>query len=199
MPDIESEEISVGFAMCGSFCTFSKAIAQMEKLAEKGCRVTPILSENAGSTDTRFGKAQDIRRRIENVCKNEIIDSLVAAEPIGPKRLFDILVIAPCSGNTLAKLANGVVDSVVTLAAKSHLRNARPLLLGVSTNDALAGAGKNIGTLLNYKNYYFIPMGQDAYEKKPRSVVADFELLIPAMEAALKQKQLQPILIAPKQ
>lgn len=199
MSDIAPEEISVGFAMCGSFCTFSKAIAQMEKLAAKGYRITPILSENAGGIDTRFGNAEDFRRHIETVCKNKIIDTIVDAEPVGPKRMFDIMLIAPCSGNTLAKLANGIVDSAVTLAAKSHLRNARPLLIGVSTNDALAGAGKNIGTLLNYKNYYFIPMGQDAYEKKPRSVVADFELLIPSIEAALEQKQLQPILITPRQ
>lgn len=199
MPDIVPEEVSVGFALCGSFCTFSKAIAQMEKLVAKGYHVTPILSENAGSLDTRFGKAEDLRKYMKTVCGNAIIDSLVEAEPIGPKRMFDILVIAPCSGNTVAKLANGIVDSVVTLAAKSHLRNARPLLIGISTNDALAGAGKNIGTLLNYRNYYFIPMGQDAYTKKPRSVVADFELLIPAMEDALSGKQMQPILLAPKQ
>lgn len=199
MSDITPEETSVGFAMCGSFCTFSKAIAQMEKLVSSGYRVTPILSENALNTNTRFGKAEDFRRRVEEICETKVIDSIVAAEPIGPKKMFDILIIAPCSGNTLAKLASGIVDSVVTLAAKSHLRNAKPLLIGVSTNDALAGAGKNIGTLLNYKNYYFVPMGQDSYTKKPRSVVLDFDMLIPAMEAALEQRQLQPILLSPKQ
>ncbi len=199
MFDIVPAETKVGFALCGSFCTFSKALRQMEKLVQSGYQVTPILSEHAGNIDTRFGTAESFRERMEEICGNKIIDTLVEAEPIGPKKKFDILIIAPCSGNTIAKLAAGIVDGVVTLSTKSHLRNARPVLLGVSTNDALAGAGKNIGTLLNYKNYYFIPMGQDSYTKKPRSIVADFDMLIPAMEAALKGEQIQPILIAPKE
>lgn len=199
MFDIVPMETNVGFALCGSFCTFSKALQQMEKLVQAGYHVTPILSENAGSIDTRFGTAESFRERMETICGNKIIDTLVEAEPIGPKKKFDILIIAPCSGNTVAKLAAGLVDGVVTLSTKSHLRNARPVLIGISTNDALAGAGKNIGTLLNYKNYYFIPMGQDAYAQKPRSIVADFDMLIPAMEAALCGEQIQPILIAPKQ
>ena len=199
MFDIVPAETKVGFALCGSFCTFSKALRQMEKLVQSGYQVTPILSEHAGNIDTRFGTAEGFRERMEKICGNKVIDTLVEAEPIGPKKKFDILIIAPCSGNTIAKLASGIVDGVVTLSTKSHLRNARPVLLGVSTNDALAGAGKNIGTLLNYKNYYFIPMGQDSYTKKPRSIVADFDMLIPAMEAALKGEQIQPILIAPKE
>lgn len=199
MSDIAPAETNVGFALCGSFCTFSKALQQMEKLVKEGYHVTPILSEHAGSMDTRFGEAEMIREKIERICGNQIIDTLTEAEPIYPQKKFDILIVAPCSGNTAAKLAAGIVDGTVTLSVKSHLRNARPVLLGVSTNDALAGAGKNIGTLLNYKNYYFIPMGQDAYNQKPRSVVADFDMLIPAMCAALRGEQIQPILVSPKE
>lgn len=199
MSELMPRKADVGFAMCGSFCTFSKALKQMRRLVESGYNIIPILSENAAGIDTRFGGAADFCAEIEQICGNKIINSIVEAEPIGPKKMFDVLVVAPCSGNTLAKLAAGIVDNTVTLSVKSHLRNAKPVLLAVSTNDALGGAAKNIGVLLNYRNYYFVPMGQDAYKAKPRSVVAEFELLESAIEAALKNEQLQPILVAPKE
>ncbi len=184
----------VGYAMTGSFCTFAESLDRLAELRGKCREVIPVLSFNAASIDTRFGKAEDFRKKIEDICGKPIISGLGEAEPIGPKKLFDIMVILPCTGNTAAKIALGVVDTPVTLAAKAHLRNERPLLIGLSTNDALSGAAKNIGTLLNTKNVYFIPMAQDSPDKKPRSVVAVFSMLIPALEAALAGKQIQPIL-----
>lgn len=188
-------QITVGFAMCGSFCTFHKAIPQMEELVRRGYRVLPILSQTAYTTDTRFGKAVDFQEKIEGITGNPIIHTVFAAEPIGPKKLLDALVIAPATGNTLAKLANGITDTSVTLACKAHLRNERPVLLAVSTNDALGTAAKNIGTLLNAKNMYFVPMRQDDTENKPNSVVADFEKIPDALEKALRKEQIQPILL----
>ncbi len=185
--------IIAGFAVCGSFCTFSKAIEQMEYLVSKGVRVIPIMSQTAYSTDTRFGQAEDFRRRIEGICSHEIIHTITQAEPIGPEKMLDILIVEPCTGNTAAKLANGVVDTSVTLAAKAHLRNDRPLLLALSTNDALSNAAINVGKLLNNRNVFFVPMGQDDCKKKPRSVVADFTKTYDAMISALEGKQLQPI------
>ena len=189
------KNLNVGFALTGSFCTFSKAISIMSELKEKGYNIVPIMSYNAYSTDTRFGKAADFREKIEGICEHRIISSIAEAEPIGPKKLLDILIIEPCTGNTLAKLANSIADTPVTLAAKSHLRNGRPVLLAVSTNDALAGAAKNIGSLMNYKNIYFIPYNQDDSENKPTSIVADFSLTERALLAALSGKQLQPMII----
>ena len=188
------EKIRVGFAMCGSFCTFSKVLPQMETLVQEGYDVLPILSETAYTTDTRFGKAADFRHHIETLTGHEIIHTVFGAEPIGPKQLLDVLVIAPATGNTLGKLALGVTDTAVTLAAKAHLRNERPIVLAVSTNDALGTSAKNIGQLLAAKHMYFVPMKQDAPNQKPRSVVADFEKIPESVQAALLGKQLQPIL-----
>ncbi len=188
-------EIKVGFALCGSFCTFSKVIPEMKNLTDRGIKVYPIMSEIAYSTDTRFGKCEEIRDRIEKICSKKIISTIKEAEPVGPKKMFDVLIIAPCTGNTLAKLSNGIADTSVTLAAKAHLRNMKPVVVGVSTNDALGAAAKNIGNLMNYKNIFFIPMKQDDYTGKPNSIVADFTQIYPALMNALEGKQIQPVLI----
>lgn len=189
------DNITAGFALCGSFCTFDKAITQIEYLKEKGIDIIPIMSFNAYSTDTRFGKAAEHIKKIEKICGKEIISTIAQAEPIGPKKLLDILIIEPCTGNTIAKLASGITDTPITLAAKAHLRNERPLLIAVSTNDALSASATNIGKLLNYKNIYFVPMRQDDCIQKPRSVVADFEKTYEAITNALNGKQIQPIYI----
>ena len=189
------KNISVGFALCGSFCTFEKAIEQMENLVAAGALVTPVMSQAAYTTDTRFGKAEDINKKIETICGKKIIHTIADAEPIGPKKMFDILLVEPCTGNTLGKLAHGITDTAVTMACKSHLRNSRPLLLAVSTNDALSNSAQNIGRLLNYKNVYFVPVRQDDCNAKPRSVVADFSYTVPAVMSALEGKQYQPIFI----
>lgn len=185
---------NIGFALTGSFCTFKDAIKQMKILKNAGHNLTPIMSYNAYNLDTKFGTAEGFITQIENICQNKIIHTIQQAEPIGPKKMFDILVVEPCSGNTLAKIALGIVDSPVTMAVKSHLRNSRPVLIAVSTNDALSNAAKNIGTLLNVKNIYFVPMGQDNPYLKPRSVVADFAMTELALNQALEHKQIQPIL-----
>ena len=189
----------VGFAFCGSFCTFSKAIPALEAVRARFGDVTPIVSEAAASWDTRFGAAHDFLREVERICGKRVIDSPVKAEPIGPKKLLDALVICPCTGNTLGKLAGGISDSTVTLAAKAHLRNGRPVVIGVSTNDALAGAAKNLGLLLDRKNFYFIPFRQDDPLGKPTSLVCDFSLAADTLSAALEGRQLQPLLLAPPQ
>ncbi len=186
--------IKIGYALTGSFCTFDKSLEQMRSLKESGADILPIMSFNAYGIDTRFGKAESFRKEIEKICGRSIISSLETAEPIGPQKLTDVLVVLPCTGNTLAKLANGIYDTPVTLAVKSHIRNQRPVVIGVSSNDSLRASAKNIGALLNFKHYYFIPMKQDDYEKKPFSVVCDFEKTKEAIEAALYGKQLQPIL-----
>lgn len=188
-------EIKAGFAICGSFCTFSKVIPQMKNLKEKGIDIYPIMSEVSYSTDTRFGKSEDFVKEIEEICSRKVISTVKDAEPIGPKKMLDILIIAPCTGNTLAKLALGIADTSVTLATKAHLRNARPVLIGVSTNDALGNAAKNIGSLMNYKNIFFIPMRQDDPDGKPNSIVADFTQTYESMKKALENKQLQPMII----
>lgn len=189
------KKATVGFALCGSFCTFSKVIPEIKVLVENEYDILPIMSQAAYNIDTRFGKASDFIKEIEDTCGNKIINSIYDAEPIGPKALLDILVIAPCTGNTIGKLANGITDTPVTLAAKAHLRNNRPVLIGVSTNDALGASAKNIGLLLNCKNIYFIPMKQDNFEKKPNSVVADFSKTLEATEQALLGNQIQPLLL----
>lgn len=185
---------NIGFAFCGSYCTFEKAIGALEKTKEIYETVTPIMSENAYSTDTRFGTARSFIQRIEAICGKRIVSTIKDAEPFGPQALLDILVIAPCTGNTIAKLASGITDSSVTMAAKAHLRNGRPILLAVSTNDGLSGNAANIGKLLNRKNIYFVPYFQDDPLKKPASVTADLGLLTEAIEAALIGIQLQPVL-----
>lgn len=189
------EKNKIGFAFTGSFCTFEKAVPVVRGLVEAGCEVTPIFSEFAYETDTRFGKAADFVRELELICDREAIHTIVGAEPIGPKNLFDILVIAPCTGNTIGKLSCGIADTCVTMAAKAHLRNQRPLLLAISTNDALGNSSKNIGSLLNYKNIYFVPMKQDNPQGKPRSIVADFSRIPQAIEHALAETQIQPVYI----
>lgn len=190
------EAVKVGFALCGSFCTFDPALVQMRNLAEQGYDIYPIMSDYAYATDTRFGKAEDFRRQIKEISgKEEIIHTIVQAEPIGPRNYLDIIVLAPCTGNTLGKLAGGVTDSSVTMAVKAHLRNQKPVLIGVSTNDALGGSAKNIGMLMNAKNIYFIPMKQDNPTGKPSSVVFDFDMLAPALYSALNKVQLQPVFI----
>lgn len=184
---------TAGFALTGSFCTFAKVIPQIEKLKNAGFDVIPIMSYVAYETDTRFGLAEDFRDKITKITGHEIIHTIKDAEPIGPNALLDIMVIAPATGNTLAKIANGINDTPVTMAAKAHLRNGRPLVLAVSTNDALSSAAQNIGRLLNVKNVYFVPMSQDNAVKKPASVVADFEQIVPAAEKAFEGKQFQPL------
>lgn len=185
---------NIGFALTGSFCTFERASEQMKLLCAAGHNVTPIMSYHAYNLDTKFGTAAYFREKIEEICHNPVIHTIQQAEPVGPQKMFDILLIEPCSGNTLAKLAAGIVDTPVLMATKSHLRNARPVLIAVSTNDALGNSAKNIGFLMNQKHIYFVPMGQDDVYHKPRSIVANFELTEAAMHAALNQSQLQPII-----
>ena len=190
------EPLNIGFALTGSFCTFRRAINVMRQLKEAGHNVIPIMSFHAYTLDTRFGKAADFVNEIEALTENRVIATLQAAEPIGPNKMLDILVIEPCTGNTLAKLALGIADTPVTMAAKSHLRNLRPVLIAISSNDALAGAAKNIAMLQNYKNVFFVPYTQDAPAQKPNSIVADFERTDQALAAALQGRQLQPVLIS---
>jgi len=186
--------MNIGFAMCGSFCTFDAVFPAMEAVAKKHT-VIPIFSSVSCGTDSRFGTAEEHIHRATEICGRAPLCTIETVEPIGPKKLLDLLVIAPCTGNTLAKLAHSIADGPVTMAAKSHLRNGRPILVAVSTNDALAGAAENIGKLLARKHYYFVPFGQDDPHRKPTSIVADFSLVLPAMEAALEGRQLQPILL----
>ena len=186
--------MNVGFAMCGSFCTFSQVFPIME-LLRRDYPVTPVFSEAVYSTDTRFGTAREHRELAEEICGVPPIHSIVQAEPIGPKKLFDILVIAPCTGNTLAKLAHGIADGPVTMTAKSHLRNGRPVLIAVSTNDALNTAAENIGKLMARKHCFFVPFRQDDPGQKPCSMVADFSAIPRALEAALEGQQAQPVIL----
>ncbi len=186
--------MTVGFAMCGSFCTFHQVLPVMEQLAQK-YRLIPIFSPAAASIDSRFGTARSHMDRAAEICGSQPLTAISQAEPIGPKKLLDALIIAPCTGNTLAKLSHGIADTSVTMAAKSHLRNGRPVLIAVSTNDALAGAAENIGRLLGRKHYYFVPFGQDDPAQKPTSMVADFSRIPQALEAALEGRQLQPVLL----
>ena len=188
------EGIRVGFALTGSHCTISKVLAQMEKLAEAGALITPILSDAVKETDTRFGSASKWKEEISKHTKNDLITSIPEAEPVGPGKLFDIMIIAPCSGNTLAKLALGITDSPVLMAAKAHLRNGMPLVLGISTNDGLSINAKNLGLVLNMKNIYFVPFGQDSPREKHNSLVAHMHLINETLEQALKGQQLQPVL-----
>ena len=185
----------VGVALTGSFCTYAKIFPQLAALTDAGADVTVIFSNAAASIDSRFGRAEDFLKKAEEITGKKPILTIADAEPIGPKSLFDILVIFPCMGNTAAKLANGITDTPVLMASKAHLRNEKPLVVSLSTNDALGMNMKNIGLLLNAKHIYFVPFGQDNPQKKPNSLVADTGLLIPTLEAALDGKQLQPLLI----
>ncbi len=186
--------MNIGFAMCGSFCTYHEVFPVMEALAQMHT-IIPIFSDVSYTTDSRFGTHTDHIRRAEEICGREALHTIAQVEPIGPKGLLDALVIAPCTGNTLAKLAHSIADTPVTMAAKSHLRNGRPVVLAVSTNDGLAGAAENIGRLLVRKHYYFVPFSQDDPLKKPTSLVADFALIPQTLECALEGQQMQPILL----
>lgn len=186
--------MTIGFALCGSYCTYDRVFPVIEALSKEN-KVIPILSEAAYATDSRFGTAEHWKQKLEEICGCPPLHLISQVEPIGPKGLLDILVIAPCTGNTLAKLAHSIADGPVTMAAKSHLRNGRPVLVAVSTNDGLAGAGENIGRLLARKHYYFVPFGQDDPLKKPTSLIADFARIPQAMEGALAGQQIQPMLL----
>ncbi len=181
--------------MCGSFCTHAKAMEALEQVKARFERVVPIVSQVVADTDTRFGKAHDLMREMERICDHRVITTIKGAEPIGPQKLLDLLIIAPCTGNTLGKLAAGVTDSSVTMAAKAHLRNERPVLIAPSTNDGLSASAASIGSLLPRKYIYFVPFGQDDFEKKPTSLVANFSLVADAAQAALNGTQLQPLLL----
>ena len=186
--------MTVGFALCGSFCTFSEIFPVMEEVAKQH-QVIPIFSFSSATIDSRFGAAQEHLRKAEEICGVKALCSIGAVEPIGPKKLLDALIIAPCTGNTLSKLAHSIADTPVTMAAKSHLRNGRPVIVAISTNDALAGAAENIGKLLARKHYYFVPFGQDDAAKKPTSIVADFSKIPQTLELALAGQQIQPLLL----
>lgn len=187
--------LRVGFAVCGSFCTFSRAFEQVERLAALGCEVTPIMSHNAYTLDTRFGTAQSHAAQLYELTGKTVLHDIPSVEPIGPKKMFDVLVVAPCTGNTLAKLALGITDGTVTMAVKSHLRNQKPVVIAVSTNDALSGSAKNIGTLRNYKNFYFVPIFQDDSSAKPFSMIADFGKIPETVLRAIGGVQIQPMIL----
>lgn len=184
----------IGFCVCGSFCTYEKVFAVMEAMARE-YEIVPIFSPAAASVSSRFGTAQEHIRAAEEICAAKVLTQIAEAEPIGPKKLLDALVIAPCTGNTLGKLSHGIADNAVTMAAKSILRNGRPVVIGISTNDALSGSAENIGRLLNRRHYYFVPFGQDDPVNKPTSMVADFSRLPEAVKAALEGRQIQPIIV----
>lgn len=186
-------EKKVGLALCGSYCTYDQVFRAAERLAGEYTLI-PIMSETAASTDTRFGTAREHIRRLAELTGRPVVTTIAAAEPLGPKEPMDALIIAPCTGNTLAKLARGITDSAVTMAAKAHLRNGRPLVIAFSTNDGLSGSAENIARLLSRKNVYFVPFRQDDPVKKPNSLQADFSLLAETTEAALRGIQLQPLL-----
>ncbi len=186
----------LGFALCGSFCTLDQALDQMKILVELGYEIHPIMSQITYTQDTRFGTAEHFVSSVERICGRKILRTIADCEPIGPKNLFDTMLIAPCTGNTLGKLAGGITDSSVTMAAKAQLRNEKPVVLAIATNDSMTGSAPNIATLLNRKNIYFVPFGQDDYLNKPASCIADFELIPAAVEAAERGEQLQPILFS---
>ena len=188
---------TIGFAITGSFCTFAKIKGELMHLMEEDVNVIPIFSFNAYSLDTRFGKADEFVNAIESITKNKAIHTIAEAEKFGPKKILDILLIAPCTGNTMGKLVNGITDTPVLMAAKGHLRNQLPVVISLSTNDALGMNFKNIGSLMNIKNLYFVPFGQDDCKLKPNSLIAHTDLIIPALESALDGKQIQPIIRSP--
>lgn len=190
------EGIKTGFAITGSFCTFDIVLKELKNLCEAGADVYPILSYNTARTDTRFIKCDDLKAIVEELAGRPAIGTIVDAEPFGPKKILDLLIVAPCTGNTLAKIASGVTDTPVTMAVKGQLRNERPVLIAVSTNDGLSANAKNLGLLLNTKNVFFVPFRQDNYTKKSNSLVAEMSQIIPAAVSALEYRQLQPVLLA---
>jgi dipicolinate synthase subunit B len=189
------EKPTFGFAMCGSFCTFRAVLDEMRKISEKGYPLLPIMSANACSVDTRFGRAEDFIMEVEDICGKKVLATIPETEPIGPKKMVDLMIVAPCTGNTLGKLASGITDTSVTMAVKSCLRIGLPVLLAPATNDAMAASAPNLGRLLNTKNIYFVPMRQDDPERKPFSLVANFRLLLPAALAALDGRQIRPVFL----
>lgn len=189
---------NVGIAITGSFCTFNKVFPQIERLIEENANVYTIFSECAQITDTRFGEAHSFLQRAEEITGNKPITTITEAEKLGPNNLLDIIAIAPCTGNTLAKMANAITDSTVLMSVKGLLRNNKPVVIGLSTNDALSNNLKNIGTMINKKNIFFIPFGQDNYKGKPNSMVSDFSLIIPTLVEALDGKQIQPVILTPQ-
>ena len=191
------EQVRVGFAFCGSFCTYDQVMPALERARARYGDVTPIISEKSAETDSRFGPAHEFIREMERVCDRRVIDTIPKAEPIGPKKLLDVLIIAPCTGSTLSRLANGMSDTSVTMAAKAMWRNGRPVVVAVSTNDGLAGSAKNIAALLDKKHVFFVPYRQDDPVGKPTSLVADFTKINDTVDAALQGRQLQPLLLGP--
>ena len=191
------EHIRVGFAFCGSFCTYDQVMPALERAKARYGDVTPIISEKSAETDSRFGPAHEFIREMERICDKRVIDTIPKAEPIGPKKLLDVLIIAPCTGSTLSRLANGMSDTSVTMAAKAMWRNGRPVVVAVSTNDGLAGSAKNIAALLDKKHVFFVPYRQDDPVGKPTSLVADFTRINDTVDAALQGRQLQPLLLGP--
>lgn len=186
----------IGFAMTGSHCTYEEIWPELTKLIFLGADVYPIVSAAVAHTDTRFGRGQDIVAKFEEITGKRVISTIVEAEPLGPQKLFDCMIIAPCTGNSMARLANAITDSAPLMAAKAQLRNGRPLVLAISTNDALGLNAKNLGVLLNTPNVFFVPFGQDNPIEKPRSLVADMSLIIPTIEHALRKEQIQPTVIS---
>lgn len=189
------KDLKIGFCMCGSFCTFKDAFIQLEKLKSLNADIVPIISNVVKVTDTRFGLARENIEFLSKCCDKKVISSIHEAEPIGPKKMLDLLVVCPCTGNTLAKIANGITDSPVTMAVKAHLRNERPVVLNIASNDGLGASAQNIAKLLNTKNIYFVPFGQDDPINKSKSLIGDFNKLIPTIKAALNGVQLQPIIL----
>ena len=187
---------TIGFALTGSFCTYSRVVPEIQRLKGEGAKIIPIMSEASSSTDTRFGKAQDFIAEVEDITGEKIIHTIEGSEPVGPKNILDALIIAPCTGNTLAKIAAGITDTAVTMAAKATLRNHNPLIIAVSTNDGLGANAKNIGLLLNTENVYFVPFCQDAPEKKPESLVAHMNLIGETLKEAAEGRQIQPVIMS---
>lgn len=189
------KDITLGYAFCGSFCTIKKSLEALKELAKNDIKIIPIMSQIVYSTDTRFGSAQELKDEVEEICGTKIIHDIAAAEPIGPKNLLDIIVVSPCTGNTIAKTALGVTDTPVTMAVKAHLRNNKPVVLAIATNDALGASAKNIGLLHNTNNIYFVPYRQDDPFGKNNSLVCDFSLIPQTVEKALLGEQLQPVIL----
>ncbi|HHX17980.1 MAG TPA: dipicolinate synthase subunit B [Clostridium sp.] len=187
--------LKIGFALTGSFCTIDKVIPEIKKIIDAGGKVVPIISHSVDKFDTRFGKAENLKKQLRDITGEEIINTVIDAEPIGPKSLLDIIIVAPCTGNTLSKIVNGITDTPVTMACKAQLRNQKPILIAISTNDALGTNAKNIGLLLNTKNVFLVPFGQDGPKNKSNSMVADFSSIMPALTEAVRGKQIQPVFI----
>lgn len=197
MVNLKLNNLNIGVALTGSFCTFDKIFVELENLIKEGAKVYTIFSYASQNIDCRFGKSSDFIQKAESITQNKPILTLEEAEPLGPQNMLDILIVAPCTGNSLAKLVNGITDTPALMAAKGHLRNNKPLVIALSTNDALGFNFKNIGAMLNTKNVYFVPFGQDNYKGKPNSMVAHTELIIPSLEQAMEGKQLQPVIRSP--